>query len=65
MVAGFHLSVPGGPPVPREAVEAYVRRHFSDGAGGRDGGYGMHHDQHALRVERGHRCGGVSQPVGR
>ncbi|MFG3015914.1 class I SAM-dependent methyltransferase [Streptomyces cinerochromogenes] len=61
MVAGFHLSVPGGPPVPREAVEAYVRRHFSDG----DGGYAMRHDQHALRVERGRWYGGASQPVGR
>ncbi|MCG0065572.1 MULTISPECIES: class I SAM-dependent methyltransferase [Streptomyces] len=49
MVAGFHLSVPGGPPVAREAVEAYVRRHFGDG----EGGYAFRHDQHVLRVERG------------
>lgn len=47
-VAGFLLSVPGSPPPPREAVEAYVRQHFSDG----DGGYVLRHDQHVLRVER-------------
>jgi SAM-dependent methyltransferase len=49
MVAGFHLSVPGGPPMARASVEAYVRRHFGDG----DGGYAFRHDQHVLRVERG------------
>ncbi|MFF8103353.1 class I SAM-dependent methyltransferase [Streptomyces sp. NPDC016640] len=47
-VACFHLSVPGIPAPPREAVEAYVRRHFGDG----EGGYTLRHDQHALRIER-------------
>ncbi|KUL34376.1 hypothetical protein ADL22_30475 [Streptomyces sp. NRRL F-4489] len=47
-VATFHLSVPGGPLPAREAVEAYVRRHFSDG----EGGYAFHHGQHVLRLAR-------------
>ncbi|MFB9463466.1 hypothetical protein [Streptomyces cinereospinus] len=47
-VAGFLLDVPGASPPPREAVEAQVRRHVSDG----DGSYGFRHDQHVLRVER-------------
>ncbi|MEU0743379.1 class I SAM-dependent methyltransferase [Streptomyces sp. NPDC006134] len=47
-VAGFLLSVPGTPHPPREAIEAYVRRHFADG----DGGYALRHDQHVLRVQR-------------
>ncbi|MDO0924019.1 class I SAM-dependent methyltransferase [Streptomyces sp. TG1A-8] len=47
-VAGFHLSVPGGAPPPtRDAVAAYVRRHFSD-----SGGYTLRHDQQVLRIER-------------
>lgn len=47
-VAGFHLSVPGvvTPPA-REAVTAYVQRHFRD-----DDGYTLPHDQHVLRIER-------------
>ncbi|MFH8410918.1 class I SAM-dependent methyltransferase [Streptomyces sp. NPDC018019] len=47
-VADFHLSIPDAPPQPREAVEAYVRRHFGDG----DGAYVFHHDQHVLRIGR-------------
>lgn len=47
-VAGCHLSVPGGPAPRREAVEAYVRRHFSDD----DGRYTLRHDQHVLRIIR-------------
>lgn len=47
-VADFHLSVPGGPPLTREAVRAYVRQHLRDG----DGGYVLRHDQHVLRIER-------------
>ncbi|MGW1597972.1 class I SAM-dependent methyltransferase [Streptomyces sp. NPDC002343] len=47
-VAGFLLGVPGAPSAPREAVEAYVRRHFGDD----DGTYTFRHDQHVLRIER-------------
>ncbi|MET9800478.1 hypothetical protein [Streptomyces sp. NPDC006368] len=35
-------------PPTREAVKAYVRRHFSDP----DGGYTIRHDQDVLRVTR-------------
>lgn len=47
-VADFLLSVPGAPPPAREAVEAYVRRHFDN----EDGTYTIRHDQHVLRIER-------------
>jgi len=51
-VAGFHLSVPFGRPArkppAREAVEDYVRRHFSDPGGG----YTIRHDQDVLHIER-------------
>ncbi|MFF9581263.1 class I SAM-dependent DNA methyltransferase [Streptomyces achromogenes] len=47
-VVGFLLSVPGAPSPTREAVEAYVRRHFDN----EDGTYTIRHDQHVLRIER-------------
>ncbi len=47
-VAGFHLSVPGTTTPRREAVEAYVRQHLRN----REGEYVLHHDQHALRLQR-------------
>ncbi|GAA2734853.1 class I SAM-dependent methyltransferase [Streptomyces nogalater] len=48
MVADFLLSVPDAPSATREAVEAYVRRHFDND----DGTYTFRHDQHVLRIER-------------
>ncbi|MFF8812662.1 class I SAM-dependent methyltransferase [Streptomyces pactum] len=51
-VAEFHLCVPTEPPgVPLpdpDEVERYVRRHFSDPAGG----FTMTHDQDVLRIDR-------------
>lgn len=47
-VADFLLSVPDAPSPTREAVEAYVRRHFDN----EDGTYTFRHDQHVLSIER-------------
>ncbi|MEU3528966.1 class I SAM-dependent methyltransferase [Streptomyces sp. NPDC038707] len=47
-VADFFLGVPDAPSPTREAVEAYVRRHFDN----EDGTYTLRHDQDVLRIER-------------